>query len=447
MSETPPSGLWSTARALAAQTTLTRNRYVDFLRAVSICVVVFGHWLVGLPAIVDGTLIDVEVMRVVPWTQWLSWAMQVMPVFFVVGGFSNSVSWRSAQRKGLDYGDWAASRMQRLVGPLVPLLFFWVVFAVILRQVGVEHALVRGASQMALIPVWFLSVYILVTAVTPITHAFYRRIGVASFWVFALAAALIDFIAYSLEQPALRWANYGFVWLAVHQLGFMWQAGRLTGLRKALPLAIGGLALLILLVTLLGYPISMLTVPGEEFSNSRPPSLALLALGIFHMGLLLALEAPARRWLQRLGPWTLTVLVNARIMTLYLWHLTVMVLLVAVVMQFGGFGLEVLPGEAEWWPVRLLWLAVMFAVLQLFVAVLGRFEQPARRKAVGSLPTWRVVIGTALLSLGLALLVTGGISAEGTLGVRLEVVLPAFIGAHLVLPNGLFSQRRTRQHE
>lgn len=440
MTEATPSGMWSAARALAAQTPPTRNRYVDFLRAISICVVVFGHWLVGLPAVVDGVLHDVEVMRVVPWTQWLSWAMQVMPVFFVVGGYSNSVSWRSAKRKGLEYGDWAASRMQRLVGPLVPLLIFWVVFTVILRQLGIEHNLLRGASQTALLPIWFLAVYILVTAATPITHGFYRRIGVASFWVFALSAAVVDFIAYSFEQPALRWVNYGFVWLAVHQLGFLWQDGRLARGRQALPLAVGGLVLLLMLITVMDYPVSMLTVPGEEFSNSRPPSLALLALGIFHMGLLLALEAHARRWLQRHGPWILTVVVNSRIMTLYLWHLTVMVLLVALAVQFGGIGLTALPGSADWWPIRLLWLGVMFAVLQVFIAVLGRFERPARHKAVASLPTWRVISGTVLLSLGLALLVTGGISTEGLIGVRFEVVIPTFIGAFLVLPGRLFRQ-------
>ena len=203
----------------------------------------------------------------------------------------------------------------------------------------------------------------------------------------------------------------------------------------------GGLGLLVLLITVFGYPVSMLTVPGQEFSNSRPPSLALLALGIFHMGLLLALQAPARRWLQRSGPWTLTVLVNSRIMTLYLWHLTVMVLLVALAMHFNALGLAVLPGDAGWWPVRLIWLVVMFAVLQVFVALLGRFEQPSRRKVVGSLSTWRVVIGTVLLSWGLALLVTGGISAEGTLDIRLEVVMPAFIGAFLVLPRKASRQR------
>lgn len=72
MTEVRPSGMWSAARALAAQTPVTRNRYVEFLRAISICVVVFGHWLVGLPAIVDSVLRDVEVMRVLIGTLLIS---------------------------------------------------------------------------------------------------------------------------------------------------------------------------------------------------------------------------------------------------------------------------------------------------------------------------------------------------------------------------------------
>ncbi len=441
MTDAAPSGTWSAARTLAEQTPPSRNRYVDFLRAVSICVVMLGHWLVGMPIVVDGALIAADVLRVVPSTQWLTWGLQVMPVFFVVGGFSNAVSWRSAKRKGLDYGTWAATRMRRLVEPLLPLLIFWVFIAVITRQLGVEPDLMRLASRSALIPVWFLAVYILVTVATPLTHRLYRRVGVASFWVFALAAATVDLIAFGLDLPALRWVNYGFVWLAVHQLGYLWQDGRLARPRQTLPLALGGLGLVVLLVTVAGYPISMLTVPGEALSNSRPPTLALLALGVFHAGLLLALEAPARRWLQRIRPWTLTVLVNSRIMTLYLWHLTVMILLVGVAMQLGGIGLVTEPGSAAWWLTRPLWIAVLFAVLLVFITVLGRYEQPARRKAPVTLPTWRVVIGSLLLSLGLAFLARGGIVDDGGIGLRLEVVLMVFAGVFLVLPGVSFRRR------
>jgi hypothetical protein len=44
---------YNDALDLARQTPLTRNRYVDLLRAVSIFVVVLGHWLMAAPQVVD----------------------------------------------------------------------------------------------------------------------------------------------------------------------------------------------------------------------------------------------------------------------------------------------------------------------------------------------------------------------------------------------------------
>ncbi len=45
----PGFNIWSQAMAVAAKTPESRNRYVDFLRALSICAVVCGHWLVAAP--------------------------------------------------------------------------------------------------------------------------------------------------------------------------------------------------------------------------------------------------------------------------------------------------------------------------------------------------------------------------------------------------------------
>ena len=270
---------------------------MDFLRAVSICVVVVGHWLMSMPTVADGELRAGEILRVEEWVHWLTWAFQVMPVFFVVGGYSNAVSWRSAMRKSLGYGPWASARLRRLVGPLLPLIIFWALIAITARRLDADPGLMRAGSQAALIPIWFLAVYILVTIATPLTHRLYRAAGTASFWLFAVTAAIVDLVAFTQDLGLLRWANYGFVWLAVHQLGFAWQDGRLGGARRTLPWALGALGLLAVLVTVAGYPVSMLSVPGEAMSNSRPPTLAMLTLGVFHVGLLLALEAPARRWL------------------------------------------------------------------------------------------------------------------------------------------------------
>jgi len=40
---------WSRAAELADRTPASRNRYVDFLRAMSMLIVTVGHWLAAAP--------------------------------------------------------------------------------------------------------------------------------------------------------------------------------------------------------------------------------------------------------------------------------------------------------------------------------------------------------------------------------------------------------------
>ncbi len=429
---TARGGLWTRAGSLAAQAPARRNRYVDFLRAVSITVVVLGHWLMAAPYYAEGALQIGDLLRVVPWTRWLTWAFQVMPVFFMVGGYANAASWSSARRSGRTYAEWVAVRLRRLVAPLVLLLLFWTLLAAAGNQAGVQPVNIRVGSQAALIPVWFLSVYLLVVVAVPVTHRAWRRFGLASFWGLALGAVVVDLVGFTVF-PLLRWVNYGFIWLAMHQLGYHWQAGGFATPARSLPWAALGLAVLAALVAVAGYPVSMVGVPGEEVSNSQPPTLALLALGLFHAGLLLGLQGPMRRWLERSGPWTFTVLVNGYIMTLYLWHLTAMVLVIGAANLLGGAGLGLFPGSGPWWATRPLWDLLLGLVLWPFLAVFARFEQGARGSAAAPLAPWRAVAGSILLCYGLASLARGGIGGDGPLGLRLWVVILALAGAALVL--------------
>ena len=90
--------MWGKACELAEMTPPERNRWVDFLRAVSIMAVVIGHWMMaGLYVDPAGELRRGDLLSVADWTHWLTWGFQVMPVFFLVGGYSNSVSWTPAR--------------------------------------------------------------------------------------------------------------------------------------------------------------------------------------------------------------------------------------------------------------------------------------------------------------------------------------------------------------
>lgn len=424
---------WSRAIEIAAQTPETRNRYVDFLRAASICVVVCGHWLAAAPFMDDAGLQVGDMLHLAPWSQGLTWLLQVMPVFFIVGGYSNGASWRAAQRSGQRYGDWTLARLKRLMGPLVPLLLVWTGLAVGAHQWGVDQTMIKLGSQIAFIPTWFLAVYVMVVVTAPATHWLWCRFGTASIWGFGLGAMLVDVIAFAGGLPAVRWVNYVFVWLCVHQFGFLWRDRRIRSQTVAWSLMLGGLLLTIALVAFGPYPVSMISVPGEAVSNSRPPTLALLTLAVFHAGAVLSLERPVRRWLQARNPWAATVLVNATIMTLYLWHNTVMVLTIGSLNLLGGIGLTLRPVTLWWWIARPAWLAVLGAILLLFVAVFGRFEQTSRSLAPGPWSAWRAVPGAVAVCSGLTMLALFGIGAENALGVRVEALAVALLGTFLVL--------------
>ena len=75
-----------TLRQMAEATPGSRDRYVDLLRAFSISVVVLGHWLIAIIYLKDGRVSGENALHVIPGL-WLStWILQVMPLFFFVGG-------------------------------------------------------------------------------------------------------------------------------------------------------------------------------------------------------------------------------------------------------------------------------------------------------------------------------------------------------------------------
>ncbi len=420
--------LWSQAASAAAKTPESRNRYVDFLRAVSIMAVISGHWLVASPFVDAGELTLSNMLAERPWTQWLTWVFQVMPVFFLVGGYSNGVSWSAAQRDGKPYAEWLSTRLQRLIGPVIPLLVAWAIIGAVAYQVGVDQRMIKAGSQMALVPTWFLAVYVMVVVLVPLTYGAWKRFGMASFWFLVVAAVIDDTLFFAADLQVVGWANYVFIWLSVHQLGYAWREGRIAGPRTALPWAVLGAVALALMVTVGPHPLSMVTVPGEGVSNSLTPKLPMLALGLVQTGLLLSLEGPARHWLSRATPWTATVLVNGMIMTIFLWHLTASSLVVGLSLLAGNVGLTLEPGSGAWWAIRPFWMLVYVVALVPFTLLFGRFE----RGSVGvRAPSWRLVTGAALVCGGLALLALDGVGGDGLLGLRLFALSLPFVGAVL----------------
>ena len=201
--------------------------------------------------------------------------------------------------------------------------------------------------------------------------------------------------------------------------------------------AIGGAIALTALIHYGPYPIAMIGVPGEPLSNSMPPTLALLALGITQTGLALALEPLGRAMLSRLTAWTATVLVNGMIMTIYLWHLTAFVAVMVAAWLMGGIGLHVAPGSTEWWLARPVWFLLYIVALVPLILAFARFERPSPSLSGDAedrpLPLWRLATGLLLICAGLGTTAAFSIaSPEGVTGVRLWIVALPFLGAALI---------------
>ncbi|MEM7469048.1 MAG: acyltransferase family protein [Pseudomonadota bacterium] len=396
--------LWDNAKSLAQQTPAARNRYVDFLRALSISVVVVGHWLMATAYYIDGKLIPGQILQDVTATQWITWLAQVMPVFFIVGGYANAVSLASSARNDQAMNVWLGTRLNRLVVPLLLLLVVWAGVAFTMLHFGARPVVVQYASQAALIPTWFLAIYLLVVVMAPATYRLWQRLGYVSVALFATGAVITDVCYFQFDWTFLGWTNFVWVWLAVHQLGYAWRHDRVPSVNGALLLSAAGLLALIALIFIGPYPLAMVGSPDEGLSNTSPPKVTLLALAAFQFGALIALQDRARRWLESTTVWAATVLVNGFIMTVYLWHITVMAIVTGLLYLTDGFGLAILPGSSAWWLTRPLWIVLLLIALAPVAVLLSPLERGVRNREVRIPPMWRLVLGALSIGLGVALL-------------------------------------------
>jgi hypothetical protein len=152
----------------------------------------------------------------------------------------------------------------------------------------------------------------------------------------------------------------------------------------------------------------MVGSPDEGLSNTLPPKITLFALGVFQFGLLLAIEGPMRRLLSNVKLWAATVLINGMIMTLYLWHITVLIVIVSLAYFAGGFGIGIEPGTDAWWMTRPLWIGVLYAVLLPVTLLMSPFERLPRRKDAPVPAAMRQVGGALMICLGVAYLALFG---------------------------------------
>lgn len=392
---------------IGAATPADRDRVVDLVRGAAMLVVAMGHWIIAVVTVgPDGGIVGSNALAEVPLLQRLTWVLQVMPLFFLVGGVANATSWRSATRRGDPWGTWMRGRVDRLVRPTAVFVAAWTVLALALTATGLvaSEVLALGATLVA-VPLWFLAVYVVVVALTPVGLRLHDRFGFAVPVALSAIAVLVD-VAHRVGVPAIGWTAFLLVWLVPQHLGFAWLDGRYDSGRTLGPmLVLAGLGALVLLTSVGPYPVSMVGVPGEAASNNSPPTPALIALTVLQLGLLLTARRRLDSWLRRPRVWAGVVMVTARAMTVYLWHLTALVA-VAALLVAPGYLHTPAAGTAAWWATRPLWVGLLTLALIPIVVVAGRVERGPSRAQPAS--TVRVVVTVVALGLAFALLATDG---------------------------------------
>jgi fucose 4-O-acetylase-like acetyltransferase len=397
------------ARIDIAATPPARDRYVDLLRLVSIAVVVLGHWVMAIVTYRAGSFAGTNALDEIDGIWILTWVLQVMPLFFFVGGFSNLRSWTSTERKGLGYPAFLSTRVTRLIAPVLVFVAVWLPGAVLLERMAGPD--VVAATELLAKPLWFLAVYVLAVALAPVMISLHHRFGIGVPIALVTGAIAVDVARIAFEIPTVGYLNFAFVWLFAHQLGFFYADGSLTKLRPSVHLAaaIAALGVLVGLVSSGVYSPSMVGMASDRVSNNSPPSVCLIALTVWLVGLAMSLRPKGRRMLEGAAAWKAVVVGNSIIMTMFLWHLTALFAAAIILLPLGLAQPE--PGTAAWWLLRPVWVIVMVAILAVLVAIFGRFERTAllrkdhpRAKA----SSVAMVVGLAALIAALAGLATYG---------------------------------------
>jgi peptidoglycan/LPS O-acetylase OafA/YrhL len=383
--------------ALAAVAKPDRNRAADAYRAVAMVAVALGHWLViAIGTNVDGDLVALNALEVAPQLSWLTWVFQVMPLFFVVGGFASAMSLDAHWGRNGRSQDWIASRLRRMVAPTAVLAVVWLVIIAAGTAFGAGGIVTAGAVGAA-IPLWFLANYTIDTAFAPTVFSALRAHRNRTVAVLLTTFAIVEGL-HIAGVPFVQHINWVLGWMLFQVGGFLWRDGVLPTGRRMFAYAAGLWIAATALVAFGPWPMAMIHVSGVPFSATHPPSLALVTFGAAFSATAIAAAPAVTRFLAGNGrAWSTVVAGNAVSMSTYLWHFTAMVGASAVFYVVGWLPSAAV-GTTDWWFQKAPLVVLAFALLVPIVSLVSKVE---RKALLAPTASWagsaRTAVATAAL--------------------------------------------------
>ncbi|MGP4017812.1 acyltransferase family protein [Saccharopolyspora sp. 5N708] len=345
-----------------------RDRVLDLVRSACLVVVVVLH---AMMAGIEVTASGIQITNAFENQKWfvpVSWIIQVMPLFFIVGGFAGITQWRRMRAAGATPADFVRTRLTRLARPAL------VAFAAIAGALAVANAAGVSPGLLAQVgfrmsqPMWFIGVYLGTSALVPLLCRQHERAPRATLALLVALALGVDLLSIATDSPEIGFCNLAFVWLAIQQIGFWYADGwfRFRSNGQLLAMASGAFALLVTSTAAGPYPADML-------ANLNPPTSNLVLLGVVQICLQSLVAARLAVLMSRPGLRSCVDAICKHSLTIYLWHMPALVLLAAILLALGFPWPE--PLGAAWWLTRGMWLAGIALVLIPLAAWLGRFER------------------------------------------------------------------------
>ena len=388
----------------------SRDTGIDFVRALCVVGVVLLHAIMVGVTVTDAGPVFANASDGTGWIAPLSWLLQVMPLFFVIGGFAGLLAYRRMRQRGGTAVGFVAGRLHRLLRPAIFTIAIVGIGLALLTVSGVPADLIATAGFRYGQPLWFLGVFLLCQALLPLLAAAHDRAPYRTIGVLALSAIVVDVVRGATGVEALGFLNLAFVWMALQQLGFFLADGRIDRLSPRLRATAGVAALLLLVATF----VTGLYSP-DLIANINPPTAALLLVGVAHTSLLSLHRARLERISTRPRVAAFTRFVTVRTMTIYLWHMPVLLAMAGATAAFALTTGTVLPtlDSADWWAGRPIWLATALALTALVAIAFTRFEsQPAPALSASRA---RVAMGALAGLIGVVLLLALGTSVSTAL--------------------------------
>lgn len=336
-----------------------RDRYADLLRTLALTAVVLGHWtMAAITVAPDGTVSVSNALAAFPALHVVTWVLQLVPLFFFVGGVANAAAWTRITDAGGDAPTYLRQRLSGLLRPVGWLLLGAPTGAAILIAAGVPAGLALRVLVFVLLPLWFLAVYVPLTALAPWLLQLHARFGIRVPMLLGAAVALLDLARHITGRIEFGWPNMLLLYVLAQQLGFCYRSGSLLRIpRRWLVLwAAGALSALVAATASPVWPTSMVGLPGEP-SNMTPPGIPLLCLLLLQVPVVLLLRPYVLPWLERPTAIAALDVASRRSMTAFLWHLPLLVAVAGMLLLLGVPFPEV--GSAAWWWTRPLWLAAL----------------------------------------------------------------------------------------